>query len=53
MVLQSLEGLSIAQDVKFTFSASTNEAKHEVVLLELRLAKELLGMTWNSDVIYN
>ena len=40
MVLQSLEGLSIAQTVKFTFSTSNNEAEYETVLLELWLAKE-------------
>ena len=41
MVLQSLEGLSIAQDIKFTFTASNNEAEYEIVLLRLWLAKEL------------
>ena len=35
MVLQSLEGLSISQAVKFTFVASNNEADYEVVLLGL------------------
>ena len=35
MVLQSLEGLSIAQAVKFAFATSNNEAEYEVVLLEL------------------
>ena len=42
MVLQSLEGLSIAQAVKLAFAASNNEVEYEVVLLGLRLAKELL-----------
>ena len=42
MVLQSSEGLSIAQVVKFAFVASNNEVEYEVVLLGLRLAKELL-----------
>ena len=41
MVLQSSEGLSIAQAVKFTFAASNIEAEYEVVLLRLRLDKEL------------
>ena len=41
MVLQSLEGLSIAQAVKFPFTASNNEVVYEAVLLGLRLAKEL------------
>ena len=41
MVLQSPEGLSIAQVVKFTFVASNNEAKYEAVLLRLQLAKKL------------
>ena len=41
MVLQSLEGLSIFQVVKFTFTASNNEAMYEAMLLGLRLAKEL------------
>ena len=44
MVLQSLEGLSIFQVVKFTFTASNNEDKYEAMLLGLRLAKELLVM---------
>ena len=35
MVLQSLEGLSISQVVKFTFVASNNEADYEAVLLGL------------------
>ena len=42
MVLQSPEGLSIAQVVKFTFTASNNEAEYKVVLLGLRLAIKLL-----------
>ena len=42
MVLQSSEGLSITQAVKFALVASNNEAKYEVVLLELPLAKKLL-----------
>ena len=41
MVLQSSEGLSIAQVIKFKFVASNNEAEYEVVLVKLRLAKEL------------
>ena len=41
MVLQSTKGLSIAQTVKFAFLAFNNEVKYEVVLLGLRLAKEL------------
>ena len=41
VVLQSLEGLSITQVVKFVFTASNNEAEYEVMLLGLRLAKEL------------
>ena len=41
MVLQSLEGLSIAQAIKFTFITSNNEVEYEVVLLGLRLAKDL------------
>ena len=32
MVLQSLEGLSIAQVVKIAFAASNNEFEYEVVL---------------------
>ena len=44
MVLQSPKGLSIAQAIKFTFAASNNEAKYKVVLLGLRLAKELSVM---------
>ena len=44
MVLQYLEGLSIAQAVKFLFSISNNEAEYEVVLLGLRVAKELSVM---------
>ena len=42
MVLQSLEGLSIDQAVKFVFPTSNNEAEYEVMLLGLQLAKELL-----------
>ena len=41
MVLLSLEGLSVAQAVKFTFMAFNNEAEYEAMLLKLRLAKEL------------
>ena len=41
MILQSSKGLSIAQEVKFTFVASNNEVEYEAVLLGLRLAKEL------------
>ena len=41
MVLQSLEGLPIAQVVKFAFAASNNEVEYEAVLLRLRLATEL------------
>ena len=35
MVLQSLEGLSIAHAVKFAFAASNNEAEYEAMLLGL------------------
>ena len=41
MVLQSSEGLSIAQAFKFAFITSNNEAEYEAMLLRLRLAKEL------------
>ena len=41
MILQSLEGYSTAQEFKFAFTASNNEAEYEAVLLGLRLAKEL------------
>ena len=43
MVLQSskAEGLSVAQAVKFVFPSSNYKAEYEVVLLRLRLAKEL------------
>ena len=41
MVLQSLEGLSITQAVKFAFSTSNNEIEYEAVLLGLWLTKEL------------
>ena len=41
MVVQSPKGLSVAQAFKFAFVSSNNEAKYEVVLLELGLAKEL------------
>ena len=41
MVLQSLEGLSIAQAVNFAFTPSNNEVEYEVVLLGLQLVKEL------------
>ena len=41
MILQSPKSLSIAQAIKFAFVASNNEAEYEVVLLRLRLAKEL------------
>ena len=44
MVLQSLEGLSISQAVKFAFAASNNKAEYEAMLLGLRLAKELSVM---------
>ena len=50
MVLQSPEGLSISHVVKFAFVASNNEAKYEVVLLRLRMVKELLIVTWSFDV---
>ena len=41
MVLQSSEGVSIAQVVRFAFVDFNNEAEYEAVLLELRLAKGL------------
>ena len=41
MVLQSPEGLSITQAIKFAFSTSNNEVKYEAMLLRLQLAKEL------------
>ena len=41
MVLQTSDGVSIAQAIKFAFAASNNEAKYEAVLLGLRQAKEL------------
>ena len=41
MVLQSLEGLMVAQAVKFSFSISNNEVEYEVVLLGLQVAKAL------------
>ena len=41
MVLQSPKGLSIAQTVKFAFTASNNESEYEAMLLGLHLAKEL------------
>ena len=41
MVLQSPEGLVIAQAVKFPFVASNNEAENKAILFGLRLAKEL------------
>ena len=41
MVLQSSEGVSIAQVVKFAFVAFNNEAEYEAVLLGLWLAKGL------------
>ena len=41
IVLQSSEGLSVAQVIKFAYMASNNEAEYEAVLLGLRLAKEL------------
>ena len=44
MVLQSLKGLPIAQAVKFSFIISNNEAKYNVVLLELWVAMELSVM---------
>ena len=33
MVLQSMEGLSIAHAIKLVFVASNNEAEYEVMLL--------------------
>ena len=42
MVVQFAKGLSIAQTVKFAFLASNNEVEYKVVLLGLRLTKELL-----------
>ena len=44
MVQQSLEGLSIAQAIKFPFTTSNTEAEYKVVFLELRLTKEHLVM---------
>ena len=45
IVLQSSEGLSVAQVIKFAYMASNNEAESEAeseaVLLGLRLSKEL------------
>ena len=41
MVLQSPEGLPIAQAVMFAFAASNNKVEYKVVLLGLRLVKEL------------
>ena len=41
MVLQSLEGLPVAQRVKFSFTTSNNEVEYEDVLLGLGVAKEL------------
>ena len=41
MILQSPEGLSIAQAIKFTFAASNNEAVYEAMLLGPQFAKEL------------
>ena len=41
MVLQSLEGLSIPQALKFSFIVSNNEAEYKAILLGLRVAKEL------------
>ena len=38
---QSQKGLSIAEAFKFAFVVSNNEVEYEVVLLGLRLAKEL------------
>ena len=35
MVLQSLEGLSIAQAIKFAFAASNNEVEYEAMMLGL------------------
>ena len=51
MVLQYLEGLSIAQAVKFLFTISNNEAEYKVVLLGLRVAKELsvMNLELNCD----
>ena len=44
MVLISLEGLSIAQSVKFLFAISNNEFEYKFVLLVLQVAKELSVM---------
>ena len=41
MVLRSLEGSTIPQAVKLAFVVSNNVAEYEVVLLGLRVAKEI------------
>ena len=41
MVLQSLEGLLVAQTVKFSFLISNNMTQYEAVLLGLRAARVL------------
>ena len=41
MVLRTLERSTIAQAVKFAFVVSNNEDEYEVVLLRLRVAKQL------------
>ena len=45
MVLQSSKGSSIAQAVKFAYTASNKEVEYEAVLLGIRLAKELSVIT--------
>ena len=55
MILQSLEGLSITQAVKFAFDVSNNEVEYKAVLLELQMAKELsimnLELRCNSQLV--
>ena len=41
MVLRKLEGSTIAQAVKLTYTVSNNEVEYEAVLLQLRVAKQL------------
>ena len=53
MVLQSLEGLSIAQVINFSFIFSNNEAEYEVILLGLRVAKELSVANLDFNLIHS
>ena len=41
MVLQSLEGLPIAQTFKYSFSISNNKSEYKAMLLGLQMTKEL------------